>query len=497
MPNLSLKWVVLAVNVLCVMTLAFNTTAMMNAIPSIQSELMMSPSLSRWVVNSYILCGAAFILLGGCLGDFFGPFRVLFFALLIFGLTSLSMAVCSSSLVMVGLRSLQGTAAAVISAVALSSISSVFPLAQRAFAITIWGGMVGLGFGLGPLLGGALTTLVGWRYLFVVIASVMWIGILGNGIFWRVYPHISQKGSLDFKGAFFLMGWMGALVFLIMEGQHIGWTSPLMLGTAIVCIAMLILCVRHMCIEPFPLISLSLFKQPQLIGSVALFFITLFSLIAFLFFYNRFLQWPALHHASAFQAGLWILPMNLAMCITALFASKIARRVGNGAALMLGMFLLTIGFGWFACFPHHQIDWMQKSFLIVMGGGFGLAFPLAPYVGLQALPQSEQGKGSGIINTANYLGGCLAISLGSVIYLQASCSYLEGCDAQTRDVLLMGSEKEIFNLALDPTFKASLEQAGCHSFSILMAVLAAMCCIGVVMCKCFVKSKIDCASKIE
>jgi len=491
-PDVPLKWCVLCVNVLCVMALAFNTTAMMNALPSLQQDLDLSPIAARWAINSYILAGAATVLLAGSLGDLLGHFRMQLLGVLFFGVTSLGIAFCHTGGELLLLRSAQGMAAAIISALALSSMSYVFPLSQRSFALSIWGGMVGLGFGLGPLLGGILVTYLGWRSIFLGMTGVMALGVVGNIIFMWRYPHRAQKLRLDVLGLIFFVGWVVLFVTLVMEGSRLSPMTWMIAGIGAT--VLFLFFVERMRRSPEPFMDLTLLQRPALLGSTLIFFVTIFSLILFLNFYNRFLQWPLLYGATPWQAGLWMLPLNVAMFSTALGAPYFKRLLGDSCLLTIGMLLLSIGFGTLALFPHLPIGFSQTAILILLGGGFGWTFPLAPQVGLHALPLALQGKGSGILNTANYLAGSLAISVGALVYVRASQCLLPDCDTAMRDLALLGAHREVLSVPLNPE---ALKLAACRSFSMLMFLAATVCLGGLVTCRLFIKTKIDCISKTE
>ncbi len=462
-----MKWLVLIVNTFCIATLAFNTTAIMNALPSMQHDLTLSPSIARWIINSYILCAAAFMVLGGRLGDLFGHFKAFFYGALLFALATLLIIFTSNGHLVLIARIIQGMAVAVISSGGLSTLTVAFPESQRAFAISFWGAMVGMGFGLGPILGGVLTTFFSWRLIFVMTFWIMTTAAAFNLLFLRTYPHSKRKIPMDYLGVITWASWLIPFVFILMEGKSIGWGSPLALGIYVWSALLLTLFLWREKVAEYPLINLHFFKYKELLGSSLTFYPSVFCLIAFLFFFNRFLQWPLLYDLSSFAAGLAILPMNICMFVTALFSSFLAKQLGFRFVLGLGMTFLIVGFAWFLLFPMNGSPVTLVYRLLFLGVGFGLTFPVAPHVGMRALPPSASGEGAGIVNTVNYLGGSSGIAFGTIFYLKSVPKNF----FTAGDRLLMGSNHEIAQLLGSDEWIPTLQSAAIQGFSYVMAIM--------------------------
>lgn len=447
--------------------LAINTTGVMTALPAMQTDLSLSPLMARWAVNGYIATSSLLIMLGGVLGDRHGHFRLVFYGITLFTVTSVLVALAQNGLMLVISRVIQGGAAALIVALSLSSLSIAFLRQQRALAMSLWGGITALGFGLGPLLAGYLTTVYSWRYLFMLTAMITGLGSFANFIFYRYYPKVIKPTSIDWIGIFLLMGWIGPLIFWLMSGEGVmALLLPLM------SLGFLVLFAVRIVTSSNALINKQLLKNKQLIGSCLVFFATTFSLINFLFFYNRFMQWPLLHNYSALEAGLLVLPANVVMFIAAAFSSKFGHKVGFRMVLAVGLMLMVVGFLSFSQFPLSSMSWYFLLPLCLLGVGFGFTFPVVPHVGLSSLPDELQGKGAGILNTVNYLGGSLAIALGSMVYLKFGSKSLHGMNRQAVDEILLGSRDQIFSWQTSAPSLEVLQNAVMTSFIFTMLFAA-------------------------
>src|ERR1044071_4704349 len=267
MPSLTDRTRWLALLVLCCgdLMIVLDSTIVNVALPSIRADLGFSETSLAWVVNAYLLTFGGFLLLGGRLGDLFGHRRMFVGGIALFTLSSLACGLAGSQEVLVIARAVQGLGGAVVSAVALSLIMVLFTQpAERAKAMGIFGFVLSGGGTVGVLLGGILTDVLSWHWIFLVNVP---IGIAVYVISLRLLPRkeeLAERESVDVAGAVTVTAALVAAVYAIVNGNEAGWTSAQTLGLLG---AAVVLAVAFLVIETrakHPLMPLSIFRHRTL-----------------------------------------------------------------------------------------------------------------------------------------------------------------------------------------------------------------------------------------
>ena len=403
-----------ALYVLCsgVLMIVLDTTIVNVALPSIREDLRFTETSLVWVVNAYMLTFGGFLLLGGRLGDLFGSRRLFLLGLVFFTLASVGCGLANSQGMLVAARAVQGLGGAVVTAVALSLIMSLFTDdGERAKAMGIYGFVCSAGGSIGVLMGGFLTSALNWHWIFLVNVPIGLLVYLASA---RLLPlDRAREGGvrLDFAGAITVTSSMMLGVYAIVNGQAVGWTSTqtlgLLAGAAALLIAFLVIEMR----VRNPLMPLSLFKLRNVATANTVGVLWAASMFAWFFISALYLQ--LVLEYDPMQVGLSFLPANIIMAAFSLgLSAKIVMRFGFRGPLAAGLLIAGAGLAWFARAPmagEFVVDVLPG--MVLLGIGAGIAFnPLLLGAMSDAKP-SESGLASGVMNTAFMMGGSLGLAV--------------------------------------------------------------------------------------
>jgi EmrB/QacA subfamily drug resistance transporter len=407
------RWWVLAVMSLSIFMIFVDNTVVNTAIPSIARDLQASTSTLQWVVDGYTLVLAGLLLAGGTIGDRYGRRRWMTIGMVVFGLASVGAAFSSSAGTLIAFRALQGAGAALVMPATLSILTDVFPRRERAMAIGIWTGVGGLGIGFGPALGGYLVDQLNWAAVFWLHIPVVAVALIGLTL---VVPESrdSRARRLDIPGAVLATGGLLAVVYAIIQGSESGWTSPSIVGAfglgalALVAFAAVELRSDH------PMLPLRFFRERDFAGAVLIIGIVFFALFVTFFFLTQLFQ--LVQGRSAFEAGLLIVPVALAMMVAAPISGVLVQRVGPRVLLLGSLSAMIV-----AMLALTQLDADTSTlqvagtlFFFGVGGGLGMT-PLTDTV-MAAVPVDDAGIGSAVNDFSRELGGALGIALiGSIV----------------------------------------------------------------------------------
>jgi EmrB/QacA subfamily drug resistance transporter len=403
-----------ALYVLCsgVLMIVLDTTIVNVALPSIRQDLGFSETSLVWVVNAYMLTFGGFLLLGGRLGDLFGHRWLFLLGLVLFSTASIGCGLATSGGVLITARAIQGLGGAVVTAVALSLIMSLFTEnSDRAKAMGIYGFVCSAGGSIGVLLGGFLTTTLNWHWIFLVNVP---IGVLVYVFCTRLLPHSPGTASgtkLDAGGAITVTASLMLAVYAIVNGHELGWTSTQTLATLSAAILLLI---SFLIIESRvrnPLMPLSLFRLRNVAGANVVGVLWAAAMFAWFFISALYLQQVLGYNAM--QVGLGFLPANLIMAAFSLgLSAKIVVRFGIRIPLAVGLAIAAVGLALFSRAPvdgHFVVDVLPG--MTLLGIGAGIAFNPVLLGAMSDVAPSESGLASGVVNTAFMMGGALGLAV--------------------------------------------------------------------------------------
>ncbi len=415
------RW--LALYMLCAgeLMIVLDTTVVNVALPSIRQDLAFTEASLVWVVNAYMLTYGGFLLLGGRLGDLYGKRRLFLSGTTLFTLASLACGLSTSQAVLVSARAVQGLGGAVVSAIALSLIMDLFTeTAERAKAMGIYGFVCAGGGSLGVLLGGALTSALGWHWVFLVNLP---IGAAVYAMCASLLPRdrTAAEGTLDVGGAITVTASLLLAVYAIVGANDAGWTSAQTLGLLAASVALLAIFlaiewrVRH------PLMPLSLWRVRSL--AVANIVGTLWAAAMFAWFFIAALYMQVVLGYDALQVGLAFLPSNLIMAAFSIGLSAIVvMRFGLRLPIAVGLLLAALGLALFALAPVDGNFWVHVlPGMLLLGIGCGMALNPVMLAVMSDVQRGESGLASGIANTAFMMGGALGLAvLASLAAAEAS-----------------------------------------------------------------------------
>lgn len=411
--NYKNRWA--ALYVLCGGTLmiVLDSTIVNVALPSIRESLNFSESQLAWVVNAYLLTFGGFLLLGGRLGDLFGPRKLLLGGLALFTAASVLCGLSDSQTLLVVARAIQGLGGAVVSAVGLSITMNLFTQpAERARAMGIFGFVASGGGSVGVLLGGILTSALNWHWIFLVNLPV---GILVYLLSLRYLPNLpgDSKASkhIDVGGAISVTTALLAATYAVINGNAAGWTSFRTLGLLGVAAALLGLFIYIESKVKNPLMPLSLFRIRNV--TVANIIGVLWAAAMFAWFFIAALYLQLVLGYDPLHVGLAFLPANLIMAVFSIsISAKLVMRFGIKKPLSIGLFIAALGLALFAHAPMHGhfITDVLPSMLL-LGVGAGMAFNPVLLAAMNDVPQHESGLASGIVNTSFMMGGALGLAI--------------------------------------------------------------------------------------
>jgi EmrB/QacA subfamily drug resistance transporter len=392
--------------------IVLDSTIVNVALPSIKKDLGFSESSLAWVVNSYLLTFGGFLLLGGRLGDLFGHRRLFLGGIVLFTLASLACGSATSQGMLVAARVVQGFGGAVVSAVSLSLMVSLFDEpGERAKAMGVFGFVAAGGGSLGVLLGGVLTDVLNWHWIFLVNVP---IGIGVSVLAMRVLPagqRADSRPRLDVAGAVTITASLMLAVYAIVNGNQAGWTSAQTLGLLAAAGLLLAGFLAFESRVRSPLVPLGLFRLRNLATANAVGVLWAGAMFAWFFLSALYLQLVLGY--SPLQVGLAFLPANLIMGALSLGGSaKLVMRFGLKRPLVTGLLLAAAGLGLFARAPvggHFLTDVLPS--MILLGFGAGIAFNPVLLAAMGDVEQSDSGLASGIVNTSFMMGGALGLAI--------------------------------------------------------------------------------------
>jgi EmrB/QacA subfamily drug resistance transporter len=406
------RWLALIILCLGDLMIVLDSTVVNVALPSIRTDLGFTETTLVWVVNAYLLTYGGFLLLGGRLGDLYGHRKMFMVGIVFFTLASLACGLANSQFLLIAARAIQGLGGAVVSAVALSLIMIIFTDGEeRAKAMGVFGFVMAGGGTIGVLMGGLLTDVLNWHWVFLVNIPV---GALVFALTLALVPddHAGEKNeTLDVAGAITVTLSLLLAVYAIVDGNEAGWGS---LQTVGLLAAAAVLMALFLVIElkvAHPLMPLGLFKLRNL--TVANIAGVLWAAAMFAWFFLSALYMQLVLNYSPMEVGLAFLPANLIMGAFSLgLSAKLVTRFGIRAPLAVGLLLAATGLALFARAPVDGQFWIDvMPGMTLLGLGAGIAFNPILLAAMNDVGPKESGLASGVVITSFLLVGGLGLSI--------------------------------------------------------------------------------------
>ncbi len=488
------KWWTLIAVCVAIFMLLLDITVVNVALPDIQRSLHSSFSDLQWVVNAYALTLAAFLLTSGSVADLIGRRRVFVAGLFVFTIASAACGLSTTPLMLNLARAVQGTGGAMMFATSLALLAQAFHGKERGTAFGAFGAVTGAAVAVGPVLGGIITSSIGWEWIFFVNVPIGAIAVLitltrvadsrdpnATGVDW--------PGLVTFSGSLFL------LVYALVQGNQKGWGSAEIVSCLTAAILLLVAFVVVEQLQSRPMLDLALFRRPAFTGASIVAFTLSGSFFAMFLYLTLYIQ-DVLGYGPL-QAGLRFLPSTVLSFIVAPIAGKLSVRVpvrllmGSGL-LLIGIGLLTMTTvdatsGWTALIPG----------LVLAGAGVGLVNPPLASTAIGVVPDERSGMASGINSTFRQVGIATGIAGLGAVFQQSVTHGTTGAllaGGHAREVmstahgqlgtLLESGEVTQIARSLSPTARTALDHAYrvgfTGAFTTIAAIAAMVALVGAV-----------------
>jgi EmrB/QacA subfamily drug resistance transporter len=403
------RWLALAVLAVAQFMVFLDETVVNVALPSIKGELGFSQASLPWVVNAYILMFGGLLLLGGRVADLFGRRRVFLIGTALFGAASLVDGLAGSEGVLLAGRGLQGVGAALATPAALSLVTALFPAGpERTKALAMWGALSGLGFAVGILLGGVITEIASWRWVFLINVPFAAAAL-------AVVPRLVAESRVaargfDLAGALTVTAGMTTLVYAVLEASDWGWRSVEThagFGAALVLLGTFAVIQRR---SATPLIPAGfLHRRAVLVPNLLQLFLGA-SLISTFFLMTLYIQ-QVLGY-TPLEAGLAYLPLAAAVASATVAAERLMARLGTRRIAAGGLGIASLGLVVLSRAPvagDYLTDVLPA--LLPLGFGAGLSLVSITTAALARVDEDAAGLASGLLSTSAQIAGALAIAI--------------------------------------------------------------------------------------
>jgi EmrB/QacA subfamily drug resistance transporter len=419
-------WLVVVIVCVAQFMVVLDATIVNVALPSIQRGLHVSPSSLQWVITMYTLVFGGFILLGGRAGDLIGRKRVFGAGIVLFSGASLLNGFARSPGILIAGRGLQGLGGALLAPAVLAIITTTFADAKdRATALAIWSGIAAGGGAVGLLLGGILTDLASWRWVFFVNVPI------GAGLAIATARHVPESRSevghrtFDLPGAAAVTGGLLALVFGIVESNTYGWSSTRTIGSLVVAGALLAAFPMIESRSPAPLVRLSIFRVRSLAAADVTLLLASAAVFSTFFFVSLYLQ--QILSYSPLRAGAAFLPLSAGIATGAIVARKLVPRLGVRVVPLIGLALATGGMIVLTRLPvHGRYASDLLTGLLPIGLGLGFTFVPITLAETSEVSPEDAGLASGLLNTAQQVGGSIGLAVLATLAASRTSSLLHG-----------------------------------------------------------------------
>jgi EmrB/QacA subfamily drug resistance transporter len=398
------------------------------SLPSIARDLNATFADIEWVVSAYVLTFAALLMPSGALADRFGRRRMLIVGLTIFTLASLLCGLAPSAPILNAARALQGVGAAIELSAALAVLGHEFRGAERAKAFGFWGTVVGVAVAVGPLVGGLITSTLGWRWAFLVNIP------FGGALIWLATDAVSESRDpeaqrLDVVGMLSFGGGLFCLVWALIGANRVGWSAEQTLAKLLASAVLFALFVAAELIQERPMVEFALFRKRTFLGAS-------FAMLGFAAAAQVMMTYLPLYLQNVFAlspaaAGLGMLPFALPLFFCPRIAASLSARISGRDLLALGLAIVAAGnLATAAMVAAHLPYGFVAIGMLMTGCGAGLLNGETAKVSMSVIPPERGGMASGISGTLRFVGLVTGITgLGVVLASQTESHFVRAASA--------------------------------------------------------------------
>jgi EmrB/QacA subfamily drug resistance transporter len=402
---------------------AMDMTIVNVALPDMSNDLDAGIGELQWVLDAFLVSLAGLLLVGSGLADRFGRRRVFLAGFVGFAAASVLTAAAQTVGEVIAARVLMGVAASCVLPPALSLLAVLFPPELRPKAVGIWSAVAGFGLALGPVAGGVLVEVAGWRWVFLVnVPFVLLAAPLGL----RWLPESRRPGvpPLDLPGVAASIVALTGIVFALIEGVDAGWTSPAVLCAAGAGIAGGVAFVAIELHRGQPLFDVRVLSRPRVAAGALAILAAYIAALGMLFLLPQHVQY--VQDGSALAAGLELAPFGLGLGALATPSGRLVARYGPRVVLIAGLLTAAAGY-----VPLLLLSGDSSPALVVLGtgmvgSGMGLTFPPATAVIMNDLGLEKAGDGAAVNQLARQVGGALGVAVVGSVFAAIYAAHVSG-----------------------------------------------------------------------
>jgi EmrB/QacA subfamily drug resistance transporter len=408
------KGIILVSCCLSLLIVSMDATIVNVAVPNIRADLHASASQLQWVIDIYTLVLASLLLLSGATADRFGRRRTFQIGLTVFALGSLLCSLSPNIQILILARMLQAIGGSMLNPVAMSIITQVFTgRVERARAIGVWGGVVGISMALGPIVGGLLIELVNWRAVFWINLPICALALVLTAIFVPESRSITMR-DVDPVGQGLGMAFLFGLVYVLIEGPVRGWADTRIIAVAVVALVAFIVFLRYESRRHDPFIDLRFFRSVPFASATMIAVCAFASWGAFLFMISLYLQVE--RGFSAMHTGLVYLPIAIGALIFSPLSGRLVGRFGARPSLLVAGTLITAATLLLTRLTITTAVWQLLVIFAVFGIGFSMVNAPITNAAVSGMPTDRAGAASAVASTSRQVGVSVGVALcGSVL----------------------------------------------------------------------------------
>jgi EmrB/QacA subfamily drug resistance transporter len=427
------KGLILAILAIAQFMVVLDASIVNVALPSIMESLNFSPENLQWIVTAYTLSFGGFLLFGGRAADLFGRRKIFLIGLVGFTLASMFVGLAQNEVMMIIGRAIQGLAAAFMSPAALSIVLTEFKEGpERNKALGVWSAVAAGGAAAGLLLGGALTQYLGWEWDFFINVPVGIVLAILAIKYVPLHESTADHKHLDLPGAVLVTGGLMTLVYAFSKAPEWGWSSATTIWSLIAAVVILAAFVFNESRSKHPLMPLSIFKIRNLSGANLTQLPVTAAMFSMFFFVSLYAQ--EILGFTPLQTGLAFLPFTVVVAIVSTNISRFFGKIGYKPFMVAGPVFIAI-----ALFFLSNISVDGNYFTQVLPGiallafGASMCFVSISIAATSGVPQHESGLASGLLNTAQQVGGALGLAILSGIAATTSANVIADGTAKTME----------------------------------------------------------------
>ena len=406
------RMLVLAICCMSLLIVSLDNTVLNVALPSIQKDLHASVAGLQWTIDAYTLVLASLLMLAGSTADRIGRKRVFMAGLVVFTIGSVLCSLAPNLASLVAFRMVQAVGGSMLNPVAMSIITNTFTdPRERARAIGVWGGVVGISMAAGPLVGGLLVDSVGWR-------SIFWLNLpVGMAALLLTFRYVPESRAPkarrpDPVGQLLVITLLGSLTYAIIEAPNSG--APTVVAFGALALAALLTLLRYEPRRAQPLIDLRFFRSAPFSGATIVAISAFAALGGFLFLSTLYLQ--NARGLTALHAGLWMLPMAAMTFVCAPLSGRLVGSRGPRFSLLVAGVMMTASGVLFAAFEAETSNVTLVIGYVLFGLGFGFVNAPITNTAVSGMPRAQAGVAAAVASTSRQIGQTLGVAVvGAVL----------------------------------------------------------------------------------